>query len=208
MSRAFLHRRAAGNTGNDGDRVARLHRRLAVGELPDVAVVHVDVDEAAQPAVGGKEMRLQPGVLAGQPVEQLAHTPPLQLDCVTPAHERAERRRDQNRHCHTTFRSPLVIDSSSKAPRSSVRTQLSNPPARPRPTPTLAYRSPESGAMTTTTASDEWTGPRADSTRSAATMAAPDDHPTNSPASFASRRTASSASSVATNSVRFGSAGS
>src|SRR5439155_14955187 len=90
-------------------------------------------------------------------------------------------------------------------PRIQHERHLRSPARRPC---SLKYRSPESGAMTTTTASDGWTIGRADSTRSAATMAAPDDHPTNTPASFARRRTASSASSVATNSVRLGSAGS
>src|SRR3989454_1387228 len=141
MVRPYLRRRASGDTRDDRHRVARLHRRLALGELPDVPVVHVDVHKAAQSTVRGKEVRLQRRVLAGEPIEQLPHTACLELDCVTPAHERAERRRDQNRHCHTTFRSSLVIDSSSKAPRSSVRTQLFNSPARPRPTPTITYDS-------------------------------------------------------------------
>src|SRR2546422_4090615 len=72
----------------------------------------------------------------------------------------------------------------------------------------LRYRCPESGAITTTTASDTRTRGRSDNTRSAATSAAPDDQPTNNPACFANRRTASSASSVATNSVRVRSAAS
>src|SRR5437867_7348872 len=145
MLRPYTHRRrpscASSDTGDDGHRVARLQWRRALGKLPDVPVVHVDVHKAAQPAVAGKEMRLQRRVLAGEPVEQLSHTPSLQLDRVTPAHERAERRRDQNRHCHTTFRSSLVIGSSSNVPRSCVRTQLFSSPARPRPTPTITYDS-------------------------------------------------------------------
>src|SRR5256885_2938832 len=76
-------------------------------------------------------LRLQRCVLAGEPIEQLPHTACLELDRVSPAHERAERRRDQNRHCHTTFRSSLVIGSWSNVPRSCARTQLFNSPARP-----------------------------------------------------------------------------
>src|SRR2546429_6431417 len=39
-------------------RVARPHRRLALGKLPDVPVVHVDVYKAAQPTVDRKSTRL------------------------------------------------------------------------------------------------------------------------------------------------------
>src|SRR6266850_3801153 len=141
MLRPYLRRRPPGNTRDNGDRVAGLHRRLALGELPDVPIVHVHVHKAAQPAVGGKEVRFQGGVLPGEPLEQLPHTPSLQLDGIPPAHERAERGRDQNCHCHTTFRSSLVMGSSSKVPRSAVRTQLFNSPPRPRPTPTMTYDS-------------------------------------------------------------------
>src|SRR6267143_5680661 len=76
MLRPYMHRRTSGDARDDGDRVARLDRRLALGELPDVPVVYVDVHKAAQPAVGGKQMRLQGGVLAGEPVEQLPDAPP------------------------------------------------------------------------------------------------------------------------------------
>src|SRR3989440_2369536 len=141
MLRPYLRRRASDDTGDDRHRVARPHRRLALGKLPDVPVVHVDVYKAAQPTVRGKEVRLQRCVLAGEPIEQLPHAACLELDRVPPAHERAERRRDQNRHCHTTFRSSLVIGSSSKAPRSCARTQLLSSPARPCPTPTITYDS-------------------------------------------------------------------
>src|SRR2546429_6892491 len=92
MQRPYLRRRASGDTGDDRHRVARPHRRLALGELPDVPVVHVDVHKAAQPTVRGKEVRLQLRVLAGEPIEQLPHTACLELDRVPPAHERAERR--------------------------------------------------------------------------------------------------------------------
>src|SRR5436190_610234 len=78
-------------------------------------------------------------------------------------------------------------------PRVEYERHRRSPASRPC---SLKYRSPESGAMTTTTASDRWTAGPADSSRSAATIAAPDDHPTNNPACFANRRTASSASSV------------
>ena len=45
-------RRAAGDRRNDAHRVARLERRLILLQIPDVIVVDVDVDEAAQLAVG------------------------------------------------------------------------------------------------------------------------------------------------------------
>src|SRR2546430_4445014 len=70
MLRPYLRRRAPGDTGDDRHRVARLHRRLALRELPDVPVVHVDVYKAAEPTVRGIEVRLQRCVLAGEPIEQ------------------------------------------------------------------------------------------------------------------------------------------
>src|SRR5438094_138158 len=125
------------NAGDDRDGVPRLYRRVALRELPDVAVVHVHVDKAAQPAIVRKEVRPQGRVLPGEPLEQLPHAGALQLECIAAAHEGTQRRRDQDCHCHTAFRSSLVICSSAKLPRSSARTQLFNSVAVPRLTPTI-----------------------------------------------------------------------
>src|SRR5438552_2846000 len=84
MLRPYLRRRASGDTGDDRHRVARPHRRLALGELPDVPVVHVDVHKAAQPTVRGKEVRLQRCVLAGEPIEQLPTLPAPRSTAVRP----------------------------------------------------------------------------------------------------------------------------
>src|SRR5437763_970892 len=183
----------SGDTRNDRHGVSRLDGRVALRQVPDVAIVHVHVDEAAQAAVVGKQVAFEPGVLAREALEQLADVAAFQLERVAAADVGAQRRGNQYRDCHTAFRSSMVIDSSANVPRSSASTQLFGSPARPAPTPTV-----EAGGGRT----------RAVKSASAATMAAPVDHPTNSPASLAKRRTASSASSVATNSVRLGSTGS
>src|SRR5256885_7495419 len=104
MLRPYLRRRASGDTGDDRHRVARPHRRLALGELPDVPVVHVDVHKAAQPTVRGKEVRLQRCVLAGEPIEQLPHTACLELDRVPPAHRSEEHTSELQSPCNLVCR--------------------------------------------------------------------------------------------------------
>src|SRR6266571_5366817 len=126
---------------DDGHRVAGAHPGLLVLEPPDVPVIHVDVYKAAQPAVCRKEVLLQGGVLAGQALQQLPDARALELERVAPIYIGAQRRGDQDSHCHTAFRSSIVMASSSNAPRSSARTQLFSSPARPCPTATMAYDS-------------------------------------------------------------------
>ncbi len=58
-SAVTLIARAAGDRRHDADRVACLHARLILLQVANVFVVYVDVHEAAQPAVIGKEMLLQ-----------------------------------------------------------------------------------------------------------------------------------------------------
>src|SRR5213593_4481698 len=126
---------------DDGHRVAGAHPGLLVLEPPDVPVIHVDVYKAAQPAVRCKEVLLQGGVLAGQALQQLPDARALELERVAPIYIGAQRRGDQDFHCHTAFRSSIVMASSSNARRSSARTQLFSSPARPCATATMAYES-------------------------------------------------------------------
>src|SRR3989449_10821115 len=102
MVRPYLRRRASGDTRDDRHRVARLYRRLALGELPDVPVVHVVVHKAARPSVGGREERFERGVLAREPVGQLPYSPPLPSVRAPSAHYTAERRRRRPCLTHTT----------------------------------------------------------------------------------------------------------
>src|SRR5436305_9731658 len=129
------------DTRNDRHGVSRLDGRVALRQLADVAMVHVHVDKATQAAVLREQMTLEPGVLAGKLLQQLAHVSPFQLEHVATAHVGAQRRGNQYGDCHTAFRSSMVMDSSANVPRSSARTQLLGSPARPAPTPTMTYES-------------------------------------------------------------------
>src|SRR5207244_13477006 len=97
--------------------------------------------EATQPPVVREQVLPQRRVLAGEPVEELCNAPGLDLDGVASTDERAERRGNQNGHCHTAFCSSRVMDSSSNAARSSDRLPLFISPARPRATPTITQES-------------------------------------------------------------------
>src|SRR5438445_13673228 len=134
----FRCRRPSRDAGNDGHRITGADPRLLLREPPNVPVVHVYVHKAAQPAVRRKEVLLQRGVLSGEALQQLADARALELERVAPIHIGAQRRGDQDLHCHTAFRSSMVIASSSKVPRSSARTQLFSTPARPCSTATMA----------------------------------------------------------------------
>src|SRR5260370_741893 len=127
----------AGDAGDDRTGVARLHRGLALGQLSDVTIIHVHVDETTQPAIVRKQMALEASVLAGEPFEELAHASSLDLERVPPLDVGAERRGGQNLHRHTVFRSSMVMDSSANAPRSPPSTRLLSSSARPWPTPTI-----------------------------------------------------------------------
>src|SRR3989441_5237652 len=48
LGQRLCHGRASGAAQDDGDRVAGPHRRLLLGELPDVPVVHIDVHKTAR----------------------------------------------------------------------------------------------------------------------------------------------------------------
>src|SRR2546427_13228092 len=87
----------------------------------------------------GKEVLAQCDVLAGQPVQELADAGGLHLDCVAAAHVGAQRCGNQDGHCHTTFRSSRVMDSSSNAARSADSVQLFSSAACPRGTPRITY---------------------------------------------------------------------
>src|SRR5438477_10860994 len=98
-------RRTPGNAGNDRHGVSRLDRRVAVRQLADVAIVHVYVDKATQASVLGEQVTLEPGVLAGKLLQQLAHVPPFQLEPVATTHAGAPRRGTHYADCPTAFRS-------------------------------------------------------------------------------------------------------
>src|SRR3989440_5162634 len=144
MLRPYTHGRrhsTSGDTRNDRHGVSRLDGRVALRQVPDVAIVHVHVDEAAQAAVLRKQVPFEPGVLAREALQQLADVSAFQLERVAAADVGAQRRGKQYRDCHTAFRSSTVMDSSANVPRSSARTQLFGSPARPAPTPTMTYES-------------------------------------------------------------------
>src|SRR5689334_10554701 len=141
MLRPYCDRRSPCDARNDRHGIPRLDRGLALCQLSDVAIVDIHVHEAAQATVLREQMSLERGVLAGEPLQQLADVSPFQLERVATAHVGAQRGGNEYRHCHTAFRSSMVMDSSSNTPRSSARTQLFRSPARPAPTPTMTYES-------------------------------------------------------------------
>src|SRR4051812_7788186 len=57
---------SAGDSRQDRDRVPRPERRFEATEVPDVLVVHVDIDELAKFASCLKQTRLDARELAGQ----------------------------------------------------------------------------------------------------------------------------------------------
>jgi hypothetical protein len=93
-------RHAARDRRDDADRIAGLQRRLLFLQIPDVLVVHVDVDEAAQLPFLVVEVRLQPGVLRRQIGKQLADSLAVGLHRLFLVGERPERRGNQNLSCH------------------------------------------------------------------------------------------------------------
>ena len=85
---------------DDADGVARLHRRLLFLQIPDVFVVHVHVDEAAQASLLVVQMPLQAPVLRRQVDEKLADRVPLGIDRVLLIRVRPERCRNQDFRRH------------------------------------------------------------------------------------------------------------
>src|SRR5207302_10484664 len=98
-------RRTPGNAGNDRHGVSRLDGRVALRQLADVAIVHVYVDKATQASILGEQVTLEPGVLAGKLLQQLAHVSPFPLEHDATAHVGARRRGNELGDCHPTFRS-------------------------------------------------------------------------------------------------------
>src|SRR3954447_10601918 len=64
---------ASGDGGKDRDLVVLVDLGVELVEVPDVVVVDVDVDELVEGAVLGDDEAGQPGELAHQVVEHLAH---------------------------------------------------------------------------------------------------------------------------------------
>ena len=81
---------------DDAHGVGRVHRRLFFLEIPDVFVVHVDVDEAAQLSLIVEEVRFEPGMPARQVGQQLANGRAAGVDRVLLIRVRSERGRDEN----------------------------------------------------------------------------------------------------------------
>src|SRR5439155_1115450 len=122
-------------------RIVRCRFVWSTPQMPDVPVVHVHVDETAQASVVCKEVPPQGGVLAGQPLQEVAHARGFQFDGLPPAREGAKRRGDQDRDCHATVRSSMVRGSASNDARSSDRIHAFRSPALPPATAAITYTS-------------------------------------------------------------------
>ena len=123
-------RRAARHRRDDADRVARLHRRLLLLQVPDVLVVDVDVDEAAQLALLVVQVRLQPGVLRRQVGEQLADGRAVGVDGVLLIGVRPQRCGNQNFRRHVK----LALFETGSIVLADTTTVMSLGARRPRPT--------------------------------------------------------------------------
>src|SRR3989442_1337999 len=110
-------------------------------QLPDVPVVHVHVDETAQTSVVCKEVPPQGGVLAGQPLQEVAHARAFQLEAPPPPGEGARRGGDRDRDCHATARSWRVGGWAPNDAGSSKRIHAFRPPALPPATAAITYTS-------------------------------------------------------------------
>ena len=87
---------AARHRRDDAHGVVRRDGRLLLLQIPDVLVVHVYVDEAAQSALLVVEMRFQASVLPRQIREQLADGRAARVDRVLLIRVRPERCRDED----------------------------------------------------------------------------------------------------------------
>src|SRR5688500_2096791 len=112
---------APGNRRNNAERVAALHRCLLLLQIADVLVVQVDIDEVPQLALLRVEVLLQAVVLLRQVGEELADGGAADFDGLELVGERAERRGNVNRVCHSrSVRLQADLNSSSSnAERSS-----------------------------------------------------------------------------------------
>jgi len=93
-------RQAAGDRRHDAERVTRRYARVLALELPDVFVVHVDVDEGPQPSVLTKQVRAKLGVVGRDLPQELADRRALGEHDGLLRGERPERSGNQqtNRH--------------------------------------------------------------------------------------------------------------
>ncbi len=143
-------RRATGDRRHDDQRLARRHGGGVALEVADVRVAPEDVDEGAERAVLGEEMRTDLRVAAYQVGEGLAHRRALDRHLRALAGEAAERGRDLDRHAHgaaparrrggsaVSQPSPVARNVSSRKPLRSARSrQLRAAPATPATTGTM-----------------------------------------------------------------------
>src|SRR6266568_1977587 len=91
---------APGDGGEDRHGVAVLDVRLQRPEVADVLVVHVDVDEPVQAAVGRQNVPCDPGVARLQVVEDLAERRPFPLHGGLAARELSQDRRQLHSDSH------------------------------------------------------------------------------------------------------------
>ena len=74
--------RSPGHRRDDAHGVAGIHQRVLFLKIPDVVIVHVDVDEAAQSPIFRVQMVTQFAVLRRQVREHLANRAALDLDDI------------------------------------------------------------------------------------------------------------------------------
>ena len=128
-------RRAGGSPGNrrhDADDIARLELGGISLEIPDVVVVHVDVDEMTQLPVVGVEVPLEIGELRGQRRQHLSDGAAFRVNRFLLTGVRTERRRNQDPVGH-------INSPSSNPDRSSRRCHAVMSPGVPARTEMMTY---------------------------------------------------------------------
>ena len=108
-----LRSAAAGNGRNDADGIAVFGRRVLFREIANIFIIHVHIDKAAQPAVLGKKVLTQVGILGRETAERLADRSGIELRGITLPGLRAKRRWNHNFHGHWFLNPPALHSKSS-----------------------------------------------------------------------------------------------
>src|ERR1041385_6844499 len=117
-----MEQSAAGHGGKDRDRVAFVHLGLERPEVPDVLVVHVQVDEPVQAPLVGQDAPRDARVAPLEILEQVANRVALALDLGRATDVGSKDRRDLDSHRHGIT-----------PPGTSWWTRRARPPREPRP---------------------------------------------------------------------------
>src|ERR1700687_262962 len=122
------------NRRHDADRVAVFCWGIFFRQIANIFVVHINVHEAAQLSVLGKQMLTQVSKFGRQPPQRFADGPRFHLRRIALSCIGAQRRRNNHFHSHLNFSSLKLLPSRMIANRnfltSIFRTVIAQPPGR------------------------------------------------------------------------------